>query len=282
MNPSTDSPGERTIDRAPDTDGRCGPANRRRVPRWLFKTFSPIAILVAWQLLASTGVLHEDTLASPVRVAQTALQMWQEGRLTDAVAASLQRVVLGLAVGLTAAVVLATLAGLFRRGEDLIDAPMQMLRTVPVIGLIPLLIIWFGIGEEPKIVLIALAVTFPLYLNIYGGIRNVDTALIEAARTLGLGWFAQVRHIVLPAAMPNALIGLRYSLGSAWLALVFGETINATSGIGYEMNTAREFFQTDVIVVCLVLYALLGLLADLIVRFLERTVLAWRPAFRGT
>ncbi|SDY54918.1 sulfonate transport system permease protein [Saccharopolyspora shandongensis] len=252
-----------------------------RVPRWIFKLISPIALVVLWQALSSTGVLSDDTLASPATVAGTAVEMWDEGRLQEAIAASLQRVGAGLVIGVGVAIVLATLSGLFRRGEDLIDAPMQMLRTVPVIGLIPLLIIWFGIGEQPKIVLIALAVIFPLYMNIYGGIRNVDAGLVEAAKTLGLGWFAQVRHIILPAAMPNALVGLRYSLGSAWLALVFGETINATAGIGYEMNMAREFFQTDVIVVCLVLYALLGLVADFIVRLLERTLLAWRPAFSG-
>ncbi|MEV0081600.1 ABC transporter permease [Saccharopolyspora sp. NPDC050642] len=252
-----------------------------RVPRWVFKLISPIALVALWQVLSSTGVLSDDTLASPATVAETAVEMWDEGRLQEAIAASLQRVGAGLVIGVVVAIALATLSGLFRRGEDLIDAPMQMLRTVPVIGLIPLLIIWFGIGEQPKIVLIALAVTFPLYMNIYGGIRNVDAGLVEAAKTLGLGWFAQVRHIILPAAMPNALVGLRYSLGSAWLALVFGETINATAGIGYEMNMAREFFQTDVIVVCLVLYALLGLVADFIVRLLERTLLAWRPAFSG-
>ncbi|MEU5851567.1 ABC transporter permease [Saccharopolyspora shandongensis] len=252
-----------------------------RFPRWIFKLISPIALVVLWQALSSTGVLSDDTLASPATVAGTAVEMWDEGRLQEAIAASLQRVGAGLVIGVVVAIVLATLSGLFRRGEDLIDAPMQMLRTVPVIGLIPLLIIWFGIGEQPKIVLIALAVTFPLYMNIYGGIRNVDAGLVEAAKTLGLGWLAQVRHIILPAAMPNALVGLRYSLGSAWLALVFGETINATAGIGYEMNMAREFFQTDVIVVCLVLYALLGLVADFIVRLLERTLLAWRPAFSG-
>ncbi|MGP4020333.1 ABC transporter permease [Saccharopolyspora sp. 5N708] len=276
----TDAPTER--DPIAVTTVRTRTARREnRVPRWLFKLISPIGLVVIWQVLSSTGVLSDDTLASPATVAATAVELWDEGRLQAAIGASMQRVLAGLAIGVVTAIVLATLSGLFRRGEDIIDAPMQMLRTVPVIGLIPLLIIWFGIGEQPKIVLIALAVTFPLYMNIYGGIRNVDAGLVEAAKTLGLGWFGQVRHVILPAAMPNALVGLRYSLGSAWLALVFGETINATAGIGYEMNTAREFFQTDVIVVCLVLYALLGLVADFIVRLLERIVLAWRPAFSG-
>ncbi|ANY08540.1 ABC transporter permease [Pseudonocardia sp. HH130630-07] len=255
-----------------------GPA---RVPRWAVKTASPVVLVALWQVLSSTGVLPRDVLASPATVATTAAGMWAEGAVQSAVAVSTVRVLSGIAIGLVAAVVLATVSGLFRRGEDVIDAPVQMLRTVPVIGLIPLLIIWFGIGEEPKIALIALAVTFPLYMNLFGGIRNVDATLVEAARTLGLGWFGQVRHVILPSAMPQFLVGLRYALGTAWLALVFGETINATSGIGYEMNTAREFFQTDVIVVCLALYALLGLLGDAVVRLLERGLLAWRPAFSG-
>ncbi|QVQ54645.1 ABC transporter permease subunit [Spiractinospora alimapuensis] len=254
---------------------------RRRVPRWLVKTLSPLGLLLLWQLASVVGWLPADVLAGPTVIATTARDLAATGELQDAVVTSLLRVLAGLALGALTAVVLATLAGLFRLGEDLIDAPVQMLRTVPTIGLIPLLIIWFGIGEEPKIALIALTVTFPLYMNIYGGIRNVDASLIEAGRTLGLGWFGTVRHIVLPGAMPSALVGLRFSLGSAWLALVFGETINATSGIGYLMNNAREFFQTDVIVVCLTLYALLGLLADHIVRLLERVLLAWRPAFSG-
>ncbi|MEQ3554334.1 ABC transporter permease [Pseudonocardia nematodicida] len=252
-----------------------------QVPRWLVKTISPVALIALWEVLAETGVLPRDVLAAPSTVAVTAAGMWADGTVQSAVAASGLRVIVGIAIGLVVAVVLAVLSGLFRRGEDIIDAPVQMMRTVPVIGLIPLLIIWFGIGEEPKIALIALAVTFPLYMNLFGGIRNVDAGLVEAARTLGLGWFGQVWHVILPSAMPQFLVGLRYSLGTAWLALVFGETINATSGIGYEMNTAREFFQTDVIVVCLALYALLGLLGDAVVRLLERGLLSWRPAFSG-
>jgi sulfonate transport system permease protein len=256
-------------------------AKPSRVPRWALKTLSPIVLIALWQVLSSTGVLEDDVLASPATIVATAADMWSDGTLQSAVLTSVVRVVVGLAFGLLAAIVLATVSGLFRIGEDVIDAPMQMLRTVPVIGLIPLLIIWFGIDELPKIILVALAATFPLYLNLYAGIRNVDSSLIEASRTLGLSWFGQVRHVILPSAMPQALVGLRYALGTAWLALVFGETINATSGIGYEMNKAREFFATDIIIVCLALYAILGLVADMIVRALERGLLSWRPAFSG-
>lgn len=276
VHPDTTTPGVPL-----DTVSRIAGRQRRRVPRWVVKTLSPIVLIGLWQLLGTAGLLERDVLAPPLDIARTAVGMWQEGRLQSALLASLGRVAVGAALGLLTAIVLATVTGLFRRAEDIADGPVQMLRTVPVIGLIPLLIVWFGIGEQPKIVLIALAVTFPLYMNIFGGIRNVDSTLVEASRTLGLGWFGQVRHVILPAALPNALVGLRYALGTAWLALVFGETINTTSGIGYEMNTAREYFQTDVIVVCLVLYALLGLVADLLVRGLEKGLLGWRPAFSG-
>ncbi|CAM5254615.1 hypothetical protein SALBM135S_01530 [Streptomyces alboniger] len=165
--------------------------------------------------------------------------------------------------------------------EDLVDTSVQMLRTVPFVGLIPLFIIWFGIGETPKIAIIALGVSFPLYLNVYAGIRGVDAQLIEAGESLGLSRWGLVRHVVLPGALPGAMTGLRYSLGVAWLALVFAEQVNADSGIGFLMVQARDFLRTDVIVVCLIVYAFLGLIADFIVRTLERLLLQWRPTFTG-
>ncbi len=227
-------------------------------------------------------MLPSEVLAGPSTVIGSAVKLIETGELQDAMVISLGRALAGLAIGGTIGVTLAVIAGLFRLGEDLVDATMQMLRTVPNVALIPLLIIWFGIGEAPKIALIALGTAFPLYLNVYAGIRNVDSTLIEAGRTLGLSRAAMIRHVVLPGALPSALVGLRYSLGIAWLALVFGEQINATAGIGYLMANAREMFQTDVIVVCLVVYALLGLGVDLTVRTLEKVFLAWRPAFSGT
>ena len=254
---------------------------RSRVPRGLRRCAGPALLLAAWWLASAQGWLPAEILASPQAVVQAAGQLWQSGELPEAIRVSLQRAMLGLALGGSIGITLAVVAGLFRLGEDLIDSPVQMLRTVPNVALIPLLIIWFGIGEAPKVALIALATAFPLYLNVYAGIRNVDQTLIEAGRTLELSRWAQVRHVVLPGALPNALVGLRYALGVSWLALVFGEQINASSGIGYLMNTAREMFQTDVIVVCLVVYALLGLAVDAVVRLLERTLLAWRPTFTG-
>jgi sulfonate transport system permease protein len=262
---------------------RNGKAQRpSRMPRWVVKAISPLLLILLWYVLSAVGWLSANTLAPPQKVIAKAGELLHTGELQEAILASAQRVGLGLFFGVTAALVAALVAGLFKVGEDIIDAPIQMLRTVPVVGLIPLLIIWFGIGDQPKLILIALGVFFPLYLNLFAGIRGTDPALIEAGRTLGLRKTGLIRHVILPAAVPSGLVGLRYSIGVSWLILVFAETINATTGIGFLVNTAREFFETDTIVLCLVLYAVLGLLADLFVRLLERVLLAWRPSFTGT
>ncbi|MFJ4966454.1 ABC transporter permease [Streptomyces sp. NPDC088729] len=262
------------------------PASVRRarplsLPRWLRRTAGPLLLLALWQVLSATGVLHPDVLASPGTIARAGADLIADGTLPAAMGVSLQRVAVGLVLGVVVGTTLALVSGLSRLGEDLVDASVQMLRTVPWVGLIPLFIIWLGIGEAPKVALIALGVAFHLYLNVYAGIRGVDAQLIEAGESLGLKRWGLVRHVVLPGALPGAMTGLRYSLATAWLALVFGESINADAGIGFLMNQAREFFRTDVIVVCLVVYAFLGLTADIIVRTLERLLLQWRPTFTG-
>jgi sulfonate transport system permease protein len=254
---------------------------RTRVPRWLRRTSGPVLLLVLWQLLSGTGVLTADVLASPGTIARVAGDLVSDGSLPNAMGVSLQRVAFGLLFGVVVGTGLALVSGLFRVGEDLVDASVQMLRTVPFVGLIPLFIIWFGIGEAPKIAIITLGVSFPLYLNVYAGIRGVDAQLIEAGESLGLSRRGLVRHVVLPGALPGAMTGLRYSLGISWLALVFAEQINADAGIGFLMVQARDFLRTDVIVVCLIVYAFLGLLADFVVRTLERLLLQWRPTFTG-
>ncbi|MFB7938459.1 ABC transporter permease [Streptomyces sp. NPDC056049] len=251
------------------------------VPRWLRRTVGPVLLLLVWQVSSATGVLAPEVLASPGTIARSAGGLVADGTLPNAMGVSLRRVAAGLLIGGAVGVTLALLSGLSRLGEDLVDATVQMLRTVPWVGLIPLLIIWLGIGEAPKVALIALGTAFHLYLNVYAGIRGVDAQLVEAGQSLGLGRWGLVRHVVLPGALPGAMTGLRYALATAWLALVFGESINADAGIGFLMNQAREFFRTDVIVVCLVVYAFLGLLADAVVRTLERLLLQWRPTFTG-
>ena len=254
---------------------------RPQVPRPVRRSLGPIGALLLWWLLSATGVLSPQTLASPGAVFRQGWQLTADGRLGSAIWVSTQRVLEGFVIGTVAGTALAVLAGLFRLGEDVIDSTVGMLRALPWVGLIPLFIIWFGIGETPKVALVVIAVTFPLYFNIYAGIRGVDAQLVEAGTVLGLGRWGQIRHIVLPGALPGALVGLRYALGSAWLALVFAEQINATNGIGYLMNNAEQFFETDVIVVCLLVYAVLGLVTDLLVRLCGRYLLSWRATFDG-
>jgi sulfonate transport system permease protein len=240
--------------------------------RWI----SPLVIVAIWQALSSTGLLDPRTLESPQHIFQSAVDLAKDGTLGNATLVSLRRVGLGFAIGGVVGMVLAIVAGLSRIGEDAIDPPMQMLRTLPHFGLIPLFILWFGIGEQPKITLIAMGVAFPLYLNTFAGIRGIDRRMIEAARSMNLTWLQRLRHVVVPGALPQTLTGLRQSLGIAWLSLIVAETISASSGLGYMINNAREFLQTDVIVVGLAVYSLLGLATDGIVRYLERRALAWR------
>ena len=258
------------------TGPRPAPRVARRRGSALRRWVSPVALLLLWQLLSSAGVLPEEVLASPATVGHTAWALISDGTLGHAVAVSVRRVALGFALGACAGIALAVLAGLSRVGEDAVDPPMQMLRTLPHFGLIPLFIIWMGIGEAPKLALIALGVMFPLYLNTLAGIQGIDRRTREAAQAMGLSWTQRIRHVVLPGALPQTLVGLRQSLGIAWLSLIVAETISAHAGLGYLINNARDFLQTDVIVVGLATYALLGLLTDAVVRTLERKALAWR------
>ena len=223
------------------------------------------------------GLISARTLAAPSAILRAAWELTLSGELPYHLFVSLQRVLIGFGLGVGAGTVLAIIAGLSRRGEDIVDAPMQALRTLPFLALVPLFILWFGIGELPKVLLVALGTIFPVYLNLFAGIRGVDPKLAEAGRIFGLDRTGLVWNVILPGAMPSLLTGLRYGLGVAWLSLVVAEQINASTGIGYLINDAREFLRTDVIVVGLLVYALLGLAADGLVRTLERRMLAWRP-----
>ena len=240
--------------------------------RWV----SPLAIVVVWQLLCSAGLIDPRTMASPAQIAQTAIELVQDGTLGAETLVSLRRVVLGLVIGGTLGLTLAVLAGLSRVGDDAIDPPMQMLRTLPHLGLISLFITWFGLGETPKVALIAMGACFPLYLNTLSGIRGIDRKVVEAARSMHLTRRQLVRHVIIPGALPQTLTGLRQSLGIAWLSVIVAETLPTDAGLGHMINEAREFLQTDVIVVGLAVYALLGLTTDAIVRQIERRALAWR------
>jgi len=241
--------------------------------RWL----SPIVLLAVWETASRVGLIPSHTLAAPSAVAATMIDMIRSGELPRNLIVSFWRVAIGLGIGVTLGVVLALGAGLTRQGEALLDPIMQIKRTIPVVALAPLFIVWFGIGETPKIALIAFATLFPVYLNLYNGIRSVDKSLVEGALSFGLNSTQLIIHVILPGALPSLLVGLRYALTISIVMLVIAEQINASAGLGFLVNNARDFMRTDIIVVCLMVYALLGLGADLIVRLVEDRALAWRP-----
>jgi len=235
-------------------------------------------LLAIWELGSRLGVIPPRVLAAPSTVIATFWELTVSGELPSNLLVSLARAAAGLTIALVVAVTLGLASGLSRWGETLIDPLMQIKRTIPVLALTPLFIVWFGIGEVPKVALIAVSATFPLYLNLFAGVRGVDVRLVEAARSFGLSGQSLVREVILPAALPSFFVGLRYALGVSVLVLVVAEQINAQAGLGHLVNNARDFMRTDIIVVCLLVYALLGLGADALVRTLERKALAWRPS----
>jgi len=245
------------------------------------RLISPAVVVVLWQLVSVTGLVSAQKLPPPTTVWHTAVSLVTTdspayGTLQGAMLVSLQRMAIGFTFGAVVAIGLALVAGLSRIGEDAVDPLMQILRTLPLFGLIPVFIVWFGIGELPKVILIALGAAIPLYLNTFAGIRGVDARLAEAGRALGLRRTEMIWHVILPGALPQALTGLRQSLGVAWLALVVAEQVNANAGLGFIISQATQFLRNDVILVALAVYAALGLITDALVRLLERRALAWR------
>jgi len=246
---------------------------RRRLTGWR-RVISPLALLVIWQLANVVHLVSATKLPPPTQVVSEAYTLVTThsaayGTLQGALGVSAERMAIGFACGAGVALLLAVLAGLSRVGEDSIDPLMQMVRTLPLFGLVPVFIVWFGIGQMPKILLIALAAAVPLYLNAFSGIRGVDRRLLELSRSLGLTRRERLMHIVLPGALPETLVGLRQSLGVA-------EQINASAGLGFMINQGEQFNANNVIFVALLVYTILGLLTDWLVRIFERRALAWR------
>ncbi len=236
----------------------------------------PVLLVGLWFLASATGWLDPRTLSEPWVVAETAGDLIESGRLQDALQTSAVRAFSGLGIGIAVGTVLALVAGLSRLGESVIDGPVQIKRSVPTLALIPLLILWLGIGEQMKILTIALAVMLPVYIHTHNGLRSIDGRYAELAATVDVGRVQFIRTVVLPGAMPGFLLGLRFAVTTALLSLVVVEQFNAISGIGHLITLAQGYGQTDVIVVGLVVYALLGLAADGTVRLIERKALAWR------
>jgi len=240
----------------------------------------PALLLTVWQWSSALGWISPRVLPSPISVATAAWGLAESGELWRHVQVSAGRALLGLSIGGGLGLLLGLLTGSLRQAETLLDSTIQMVRNIPPLALIPLVILWFGIDEAAKLFLISVAVFFPIYINTFHGIRNVDPGLIEMGRTYGLSQWGLYRHIILPGALSSILVGLRFSLGLMWVILIVAETISAQSGIGYLTMNAREFLQTDVVLVGILLYAMLGKLADVLAKALERHGLRWHPGYQ--
>ena len=245
----------------------------------LLSWLAPVLLVIVWESLAQAGWLSPQVLPAPSKVIRTAFKLATTGTLLNDLGVSLLRAAAGFAIGAAVGAGLGILVGFSRIAEAAIDRSVQMIRAIPFLAALPLVIVWLGVGEAEKIFLVALGVTFPIYINTVLGIRQVDPKLLELGRVQGLGSIQLISRIILPGALPSILTGVRYALATAWLALVVAETIGAQSGIGFLAMDAREFLRTDVIVLTIVIYALIGVAADAIARFLERRLLAWHPNY---
>lgn len=253
----------------------------RRLRAHLLPWLVPALIVAGWQLAVNTGHVSARVLPAPSAVLEAGWRLTRSHELPLHLWESSKRAMIGLAIGGGLGLALGFLNGMSSWANGLFDSSIQMLRNVPHLALIPLVILWFGIGEEAKQFLIVLGVMFPLYINTVHGIRSVDPRLIEMGQVYGLGRWGLFRHVVLPGALPSILVGLRYALGVMWLTLIVAETIASDDGIGFMTMNARDFMQVDVVLLGIGLYALLGKLADTLARLLERWLLRWNPVYRA-
>jgi sulfonate transport system permease protein len=253
-----------------------------RVPRpdGLIQWVVPLAIIIVWQIACALGLVPQRVLPAPSDVAIAGWKMLRSGELLRNIWVSFWRAGIGFLIGGAIGFAFGLANGLSKLSGQLTDTTLQMVRNIPHLALIPLVILWFGIDETAKLFLVALGVFFPVYLNTLHGIRNVDPQLIEMGRTYGMDDIELFRRVIFPGALPSIFVGIRFALGIMWLTLIVAETIAASSGLGYMAMQAREFMQIDVVVLSILIYALLGKLADSTSRALERLTLSWHPAFQ--
>ncbi|TFZ56272.1 ABC transporter permease subunit [Methylorubrum sp. Q1] len=248
-----------------------------RLLPWLL----PTLVLAGWQAAASFGLVSTRFMPAPLDVAAAGWRLAQTGELWENLWVSFARAAAGFLVGGGIGLSFGLANGLSNLSEKLTDTTLQMVRNIPHLSLIPLVILWFGIDEGAKLFLVALGVFFPVYANTLHGIRSVDPQLIEMGRVYGMNRRELFWRVVLPGALPSIFVGVRYALGIMWLTLIVAETISANSGLGYMAMQAREFMLVDVVVLAILIYAGLGKIADSLTRTLERTCLAWNPAYRN-
>ena len=236
----------------------------------------PCLVILVWYVLSATNVVSQRLFPSPLTVFEALWDLIVTGQLWPAIAASMARGLTGLAIGVTIGMIAGCVSGLTRTGDEILDSSFQILRAIPFIALVPLFVLWFGIDQAPKIILISLACVFPAYVNTYSGVRHVDAKLVEASGVFGLNRVQRVVHIILPSALPPILVGIRYSMSTALLALIVAEQLNVQNGIGAIILNANSALRIDIMIAGILVYAAIGVLIDIVMRMVEKAAMPWK------
>lgn len=253
-----------------------------QIPNWVKGFTLPFIMIVIWQLVGMIGMVSSNILPTPFQIVTTFSELIISGELITHLQISVARAASGFLLGGSLGLILGIVVGFSRNAESYVDPPIQMIRTVPNLAVTPLFILWFGFDELSKVLLISLGAFFPIYIHTFNGIRGVDSKLFDVARVLEFSWNKQVSRLILPAALGNILLGIRLSLGIAWLSLVVAELMGSSSGVGYMIMDARQFSQTEKVFVGIIIFAVVGKLTDSFIRLLEKRLLRWRDSFEGS
>ncbi|WP_248926853.1 ABC transporter permease [Paenibacillus hamazuiensis] len=281
---STTETWARPVVTAAGTKGKEAGADNGRKEKWavfIRGAIFPAAVLAIWQIAGSLELVNKTLLPAPTAIAQSFWDLAASGELFKHLQISVYRAAVGFILGGGLGLLFGIMTGLFKRVEHSLDPTVQMLRMIPHLAITPLFILWFGFGELSKILLIAKGAFFPLYVNTFLGIRNADSKLFDVARILEFSRWKQITRLVIPASLPNVLLGLRLSLGVSWLGLVVAELMGSSEGIGYLIMDARQFSQTSIVFVGIIIFAVVGKATDSLVRYLEKKLLKWRDTYNG-
>jgi sulfonate transport system permease protein len=257
------------------TGTRAAGSRRRRLPSivpWIL----PLVLLGVWQAALTFGLIKPYQLTPPLDVLQSAGDQWRRGILQQDIIATVTRVLVGFTSGAVIAVVLGTVTGLSQRAFDATESTLQALRSVPTLAWAPLLLLWLGVDDAPKMVLVAIGAFFPIYVNLVSGIHGVDRKLVEVARIYNLGNAETARRVILPASLPSLFTGLRLGFSQAWLFVVVAEIFGSSSGLGFRLTDSLQLTRVDLMIVAVLVLAVLGKLTDTIIVRIERRVLRWR------